>query len=177
MNRYAQVLTASALAYTAQASAAAKWARGTTTSSPPQFIATAEQLVALTKEPRARHLVVCGNLANVPSIRLAPGQTLTGNGDNASISFVKGVDGLQLSSNNEVRNLRLEASACRRAIFSDTSVVRLGTIRLIRITTVGQVQLLARDTVRSGHVEVDGLDITSATLGHESTARAALAST
>jgi hypothetical protein len=131
----------------------------------------------LTKEPRARHLVVCGNIANVPSIRLAPGQTLTGNGDNASISFVKGVDGLQLSSNNEVRNLRLETSAGRRAIFSDTTVVRLGTIRLIRITTVGQVQLLARDTVRSGHVEVDRLDITSATLGHESTARAALAPT
>jgi hypothetical protein len=176
MNRYAQVLIASALAYTAQASAAAKWARGTTMSSPPHFIATAEQLVALTKEPRARHLVVCGNIANVPSIRLAPGQTLTGNGDSASISFVKGVDGLQLSSNNEVRNLRLETSAGRRAIFSDTTVVRLGTIRLIRITTVGQVQLLARDTVRSGHVEVDRLDITSATLGHESTARAALAS-
>jgi len=92
MNRYAQVLTASALAYTAQASAVAKWARGTTMSSPPQFIATAEQLVALTKEPKARHLVVCGNLANVPSFRLAPAQTLAGNGDNASISFVKGVD-------------------------------------------------------------------------------------
>ena len=177
MNRYAQVLTASALAYTAQASAAAKWARGTTMSSPPQFIATAEQLVALTKEPRARHLVVCGNIANVPSIRLAPGQTLAGNGDNASISFVKGVDGLQLSSDNEVRNLRLEASAGRRAIFNDTSVARLGTIRLIGITTVGQVQLLARDTGRSGHVEVDRLDITSATLGHEWTARAALAPT
>jgi hypothetical protein len=38
----------------------------------------------------------------------------------------------------------------------------MGTIRLIRITTVGQVQLLARDTVRSGHVEVDGLDIMAA---------------
>src|SRR5712691_3871707 len=136
MNRYAQVLTASALAYTAQASAAAKWARGTTMSSPPQFIATAEQLVALTKEPRARHLVVCGNLANVPSFRLAPGQTLTGNGDNASISFAKDVDGLQLSSDNEVRNLRLEASAGRRAIFNDTSVARLGTIRL-RLTVQG----------------------------------------
>ena len=177
MNRYAQVLTASALAYTAHASAATHWARGTTMSSPPQFIATAEQLVALTKEPRARHLVVCGNLANVPSFRLAPGQTLTGNGDNASISFVKGVDGLQLSSDNEVRNLRLEASAGRRAIFSDTSVARLGTIRLIGITTLGRVQLLARDTVRSGHVEVDGLDIMAATLGHEAVARAALVST
>ncbi len=58
-----------------------------------------------------------------------------------------------------------------RAIFNDTSVARLGTIRLIGITTVGQVQLLARDTVRSGHVEVDGLDIMAATLRHEATAQ------
>ena len=64
-----------------------------------------------------------------------------------------------MSSDNEVRNLRLEASADKRAIFNDTSVESLGRIRLIGITTVGQVQLLARDMVRSGHVEVDGLDI------------------
>jgi hypothetical protein len=32
MNRYAKVLTASALAYTAEASIAAKWAKGTTMS-------------------------------------------------------------------------------------------------------------------------------------------------
>src|SRR5258707_3366659 len=148
MNRYAQVLTASALAYTPQASAAAKWARGTTMSSPPQFIATAEQLVALTQEPRARHLVVCGNLANVPSFRLAPGQTLTGNGDNASISFAKDVDGLQLSSDNEVRNLHLEASARRRAIFKDTSGARLGTIQLIWSSSVCQCLLHYSDTMR-----------------------------
>ena len=162
MNRYAKVLTASALAYTAQANTAIKWTRGATTTSPAQFISTAAQLVASTKEPGARHLVVRGNLANVPSFRLAPGQALTGDGDNASISFVKGVDGLQLSTNNEVRSLRLEASADRRAIFNDTGVERMGRIRLTMVTTVGQVQLLARDAVCSGHVEVDGLDIVAA---------------
>src|SRR5258708_38059486 len=114
---------------------------------PPEFNETAEQVVALTKEPRALHLVVCGNLANVPSFRLAPGQTLAGNGDNASISFVKGVDGLQLSSDNEVRHLRLEASAGRRAIFNDTSAARLGPLRLIWITTVGRAQPLTRGSV------------------------------
>jgi hypothetical protein len=67
-----------------------------------------------------------------------------------------------LSANNEVRNLRLEASADKRAIFNDTNVESLGIIRLIGITTVGQVQLLARDMVRSGHVEVDGLAIMAA---------------
>jgi hypothetical protein len=56
----------------------------------------------------------------------------------------------------------LEVSANRRAIFNDTSVESLGRIRLVRVATAGQVQLLARDTVRSGHVEVDGLDIAAA---------------
>jgi hypothetical protein len=167
MNRYAKVLTASALAYTAQASRAAagtaeKCTKATSMSSSPQFIATAEQLVAMTKKPGARNLVVRGSLTQVPSFRLAPGQTLTGDGDGASISFVEGVDGLQLSSDNEVRSLRLETSADKRAIFNDTHVKGLGRIRLIRITTIGQVQLLARDSVRRGHVEVDGLDIIGA---------------
>jgi hypothetical protein len=168
MNRYAKVLTASALAYTAEVSATAKWSKGIITSSSPQFVATTElvttteQLVALTQEPGARHLVVRGNLADVPSFRLAPGQTLTGDGDNASISFVRGADGLQLTTNNEVRSLRLEASSDHRAIFNDTSVERLGRVRLTRITAVGQVQLLARDALCSGHVEVDGLDIVAA---------------
>jgi hypothetical protein len=43
--------------------------------------------------------------------------------------------------------------------------------------TTPLVQLLAPDTVRSGHVEVDGLDIMAATLGHEATVCAALVST
>ena len=68
--------------------------------------------------------------------------------------------------NRYAQVLTASALAGRRAIFNDTSVARLGTIRLIGITTVGQVQLLARDTVRSGRVEVDGLDIMAATLGH-----------
>jgi hypothetical protein len=159
MNRYAQVLAASALAGAAQSSTPAKGPKETRMTSIPQLVATSEELVALTQDPGARSLVVRGNLANVPSVRLAPGQTLTGEGDNASLSFVKGVDGLQLSSDNEVRSLHLEASADKRAIFNDTSVKGLGRLRLIGITTIGQVQLLARDSVRSGHVEVDGLDI------------------
>lgn len=168
MSRYAQVLAASALACAAQSSTAAKDPKVTRMSSTPQWVATSEELVALTKDPVARSLVVRGNLANVPSVRLAPGQTLTGEGDNASLSFVKGGDGLQLSSDNEVRSLRLEADADKRAIFNDTSVKGLGRLRLIGVTTIGQVQLLARDSVRSGHVEVNGLDIIAADAGVQS---------
>jgi catalase len=72
MNRYAQVLTASALAYTAQASAAAKWARGTTMSSPGAlfrtmnaaqrqalFDNTARQIGAAAKHIQERHIANC----------------------------------------------------------------------------------------------------------------------
>jgi hypothetical protein len=61
-----------------------------------------------------------------------------------------------------VRRLRLEAAPDRRALYNDTQVGSLGIIHLADLVTVGQVQILARDKVRSGHVEVAGLDIVAA---------------
>jgi hypothetical protein len=49
-----------------------------------------------------------------------------------------------------------------RAIFNDTSVAGLGHLSLAAVTACGQVQILARYNVRSGHVEVNGLDIIAA---------------
>ncbi len=109
-----------------------------------------------------RHVVVRGHIANAPSVRLAPGQSIIGEADDASISFAPDTDGLQLSSDNEVRSLRLEASLDKRALFNDTSVDSLGCIRLQAITARGQIQILARDKVLSGHVDVDGLDVIAA---------------
>jgi hypothetical protein len=131
-------------------------------SSPHKPVATAAELVEACKNTGARHIVVRGDISNVPSIRLASGQTLTGEGDDASISFAPGVDGLQLSSDNEVRSLILMASVDKRAIFNDTGVESLGRIRLQGVSAQGQVQILARDKVLSGHVDVDGLDVIAA---------------
>jgi hypothetical protein len=47
-------------------------------------------------------------------------------------------------------------------MFNDTSVPSLGRIELRGVTTTGCVQILARDNVRGGHVEVNGLDIIAA---------------
>jgi hypothetical protein len=38
----------------------------------------------------------------------------------------------------------------------------LGRLELRGVTTTGRVQILARDKVRSGHVDVNGLDIIAA---------------
>jgi hypothetical protein len=123
---------------------------------------TVEQLVAATRDAGIHHIVVNGALTGAPSIRLSPGQSLRGEGEGSSIAFAAGIDGLQLSSDNRVHNIRLAAATDKRAIFNDTSVASLGRIELRGVTTVGCVQILARDKVRGGHVDVIGLDIIAA---------------
>jgi len=126
-----------------------------------RVVATSDELAAATKDAEVRQITVRGNLTGAPSVRLAPGQALCGVDDHAAIHFA-GVDGLQLSSDNQVRSVHLRTPPDKRAIFNDTSVNSLGHILLAGVTTIGQVQILARDKVRGGHVEVDGLDVIAA---------------
>ncbi len=125
-------------------------------------VSTVEQLVAALKDAAVKKILVQGHLADLPSLRLAPGQAIEGEDEEATLAFAAGQDGLQLTSDNEVGYLRLEASVGRRAIFNDTAVDSLGILRLTEVVTIGQVQLLARDKVRSGHVEVDDLHVAAA---------------
>jgi len=125
-----------------------------------RVVVTANELVAATKDTNVRKITVRGNLSNTPSVRLAPGQALSGI-DNASILF-DSVDGLQLTSDNQVRGLSLQTAPGKRAIFNDTGVAGLGHILLADVSTIGQVQILVRDEVRGGHVDVDGLDVIAA---------------
>ena len=130
--------------------------------SPQLLVSTADALVAAARKTEPQTIVVQGQLIGVPSLRLAPGHTLEGDGDQASITFTADQDGLQLTTNNTVRGLRLQASVERRAIYNDTQVGSLGVIHLADLVTVGQVQILVRDKVLGGHVEVAGLDIIAA---------------
>lgn len=131
-------------------------------------VATVDALVTATKDESVRRIVVSGNLADVPSISLSPRQALQGADDRSSVAFAVGTDGLQLSSDNSVYNIRLDASPDKRAIFNDTTVDSLGQIELRDVTTTGRVQILARDRVRAGHVDVNGLDIIAADARGES---------
>lgn len=123
---------------------------------------TTDELLAASHDMTVRRIIVRNALSALPSFRLSPGQELVGEGGQAILSFAAGGDGLQLSSDNEVTGIRLETSVDKRAIFNDTSVASLGRMRLAGIVVIGQVQILARDRVCGGHVEVDGLDIIAA---------------
>jgi hypothetical protein len=135
---------------------------------PEKVVATTDALVAATKDKSVRHIAVSGHLANSPSISLLPGQSLRGVDEQSTIAFATGADGVQLSSDSRVHHIRLDASPDKRAIFNDTSVASLGRIELRGVTTTGRVQILARDKVRGGHVDVDGLDIIAADARGES---------
>ena len=126
------------------------------------IVSTAAELVAASKAADLHQILVRGSLTNAPSVRLTPGQALCGESTHAEVLFSAGVDGLQLTSDNQVRSIHLRASPDKRAVFNDTRVDGLGHLSLAGVTVAGQVQILAREKVRSGHVEVDGLDIIAA---------------
>jgi len=130
--------------------------------SPEKSVTTVDELVAATKDTGVHHVVVRGTLTNAPSIRLSPGQSLRGEGDGSEINFAAGIDGVQLSSDNRIQDIRLNATADKRAILNDTSVTSLGRIELRGVTTTGCVRILVRDKLRGGHVDVNGLDIVAA---------------
>jgi hypothetical protein len=125
-------------------------------------VATTDALVAATKDKNVQRIAISGHLSNAPSVRLSAGQSLRGADEGSVVTFAANTDGLELSSDNRVHNLRLDASPDKRAIFNDTSVASLGRIELRGVTTTGRVQILARDKVRDGHVKVNGLDIIAA---------------
>lgn len=123
-------------------------------------VSNEEELIAAAAD--AKRIVVHGKITLRRSLQLAPGQQLAGSGDDAALVFAAELDGVGLSRDNEVVGLRIQVDPDRRAVFNDTAVDALGTIRLAAVTATGQVQILARDRVRGGHVAVEGLDIAAA---------------
>jgi hypothetical protein len=123
-------------------------------------VSTEDELVAAVAE--AERIVVQGAIAMGQSVQLVPGQRLAGSGDDAALVFAAEMDGVRVGRDNEVVGLRIQVDPDRRAVFNDTTVDDLGTIQLAAVTGIGQVQILARDRVRGGHVVVDGLDIVAA---------------
>jgi hypothetical protein len=127
-----------------------------------KWVTTTDALIAALKDESIARIVVSGRLNDVPTLRLSPGRSLCGAAEDSSVVFMTGADGVELSSDNTVCNLHLCAAPEKCAIFNDTAVSALGRIELHGIRTTGRVRILARDQVRGGHIEVNGLDILAA---------------
>jgi hypothetical protein len=125
-------------------------------------VSTVPELQAVAADANVRQIVISGPISDVPGLRLSRGQTLTGIDAQSGLHFTPGSHGLELSADNRVEGLQLVAEPDKRAVFNDTGVDRLGRLVLRDLTVKGVVQLLARDQVRSGHVEAENIDIVAA---------------
>ena len=122
-----------------------------------------EDLVGTAGDNQAREIVLTTDLSEVPPIGLLPGQALRSNsGEPRTLIFREHVDGVRLSSDNRIEGVDIVTSPDKRAIWNDYSVGSLGEISLRSVRATGRVQILAKENIRAGRVEVDGLEIPSA---------------
>src|SRR5580704_5768814 len=103
-------------------------------------------------EGRADRVTVTNDISDLRTLDLAPGQVLEGASPGVTLRFADGVDGLRLSTNNRIRNLRIETAPARRAICNRVDLADFGTFGIENVTTIGRVQILGRDAVRGGRV-------------------------
>ncbi len=129
---------------------------------PEIIVSTAEELRNACAVATPHVVLVGADVALASSLRVNPGVTLRSLAEAPrSITFA-GVDGLQLTQDNTLVNLRIVTDPQRCALWNDPAFADCGTLSLCQIVTVGRVSILARGALRSGHIEVDGLDIVSA---------------
>lgn len=128
-----------------------------------KHVTNVAELLTAVMDARIGVIVLTRDLADVPSFNLLPGQTLrSAAGQQFALAFAQGVDGVRLSSDNSILSLDLHASSDKRAIWNDYSMPTLGRIKLSSVSAFGRVQLLAKDRVRGGNLEVDRLAILAA---------------
>jgi hypothetical protein len=126
-------------------------------------VSTVPELLSAVEDSRVGTIVVASDLDEVPNIDLLPGQTLSSLARNRyTLKFARGAEGVRLSSDNSIVSLHLQVSPDKRAIWNNCSVPTFGKTSLCSVSTVGRVQILAKEMIRGGHVEVNGLDILAA---------------
>ena len=125
-------------------------------------VSNGTELRAAVANMDVREILVSTPIGDLPTLRLSPGQMVTGTDARSALRFAGGSHGLALSTDNRVEGLQLIADRDKRALFNDTGVEQLGRLVLRNLIIEGVVQLLARDRVRSGHVEAHNIDIVAA---------------
>lgn len=118
-------------------------------------VTTAAELASALADGK-REIEVQGEITGSPMITLPPGTTLRG----GSLRF--SAKGVRLTSDNTLEDVTILVPGQETAILNDTSVEDLGTITLRRVTTRGQIAILAEDRVRSGHIQVEGVHVAAA---------------
>lgn len=127
-----------------------------------RIINTVDELVAATQDRTARYLILRNDLTDVPSLRLMPFQSLSGEFDGKKIIFKPGAEGFCLSKGNELKSLVIQTSPDKRAIFQDQEMESLSVHHLSRITVTGQISFIITDKTKKGRIEASFVHVADA---------------
>ncbi len=127
-----------------------------------RIINTVDELVAATQDNKARYLIIRNDLKDVPSIKLNPFQSITGQNKGCTLKFKKGESGICLTKSNELRNLHIEVEDDRRAIYQDMTIAKFYTHKLNHIATKGIISFIVDDTFEQGAIDASFIHVASA---------------
>ncbi|WP_340613356.1 hypothetical protein [Xenorhabdus thailandensis] len=122
-------------------------------------VSTSAELISAVADQTIRKILVYKSLYDLPSLSLKPGQSLIGVEPNLVISFSKNIDGFQLSENNTIRNIILKVTPTKRAIYNAYNICSFGKFELEDIKTIGQVQIIARNKLMNGALNINNLHV------------------
>jgi hypothetical protein len=108
---------------------------------------------------------VSGSLTDVPSLRLSPGQSLTGTSDADAICFTAGADGIAVTSGNRLSRLTLRTGPRLRCIHlaTDRKPASVDAELVFQdLRTTGQLQLIFDDHRRAAQVRIGRLHVEAA---------------
>ena len=131
-----------------------------------RIITTADQLIDAAKDKTARYLIIRNDISDLPSIKLQPFQSISGEFDGKIIKFATGSDGFCLSKGNELKNIRIETTPDKRAIFQDTDVESMNTHSLTRLTVVGQISFILGSIIKKGRIDISYVHVAEASTLH-----------
>ena len=116
-----------------------------------------------------QEIIVGKNITVNHSITLPEGVNLKGieerNGELPMLIFTNS-NGIGLTANNRVENLKINAPETSRAIYTTYAKPDLGTFTLHNLSVSGQVALILRIGVERAKVDIEGLDIYAADARH-----------
>ncbi len=123
-----------------------------------RIIGSANELVEACGHGDFQSLTVTTVIEDLPTLRLARGQKLQG-APGAALHFNAGVDGLELSGDNEVIDLRIVTDPDRRALFNGETPGGFGRLTCRGLRVTGCIRIVLKGRGGAGHVDAHDVAI------------------
>lgn len=124
-----------------------------------KMVCDKQELLEALQDHDTLDIMIEESIGELETLYLKPGLSISAESPDITLSFIG--DGLELSSNNTISSVTLKTNPKNRAIFNRYDTETLGRIEIDSVTTIGSVQLLAREQIKAGNIEIIDLHITA----------------